>query len=258
MNDEELTELTSLSSAGSIEATLKLFSYYVSTNQFETGFLFLQRLEGVNNPTILSKIANCYENGIGVNKNSETAISYYQRALDNGSDQSAFNIALILYKENKHSEAVPYLLIGANNNHVQSLKMLAEFYYKGIGVVKDLDVALNFFKKLEALSSPNSMIMVASILYELKRYDEAYKKLLDCYKENIVQSYSLLADCYLFGFGTTQNSTQAIKILEFGAQQNNKNCIAKLIKIYENGIGVEKDLDKVKFLHEKLTKLVKS
>lgn len=243
MENSDIQRLYDLASAGSVEASISLCDYLIENKEYKNAFEIMIRLKNTQDKDALKKIATLYEKGIGTDINIELANKYYQLAYENGDVSSGFNLALFYYYKKEYRECLSYLLDGANNNHIQSLKMLAEFYYKGIAVIKDDDVAINFYKKLVSLGDGKSLFNVGIIEFNRKNYDQAFQYLHQASECGDDRALSCLSDCYAMGYGVEQSLEKAINILTIGANKNNKNCLIKLSRYYELGIGVNKNIE---------------
>lgn len=250
MDSNDIQTLLDLSSAGSVDATISLYDYYLNCKEYTKAFEILVRLHLSNDININKRLAFAYENGIGTEKNINKALEHYKIAFDNGDPSSGFNIALYYYNKKEYEKCLSYLLLTSATNHVQSLKMLAEFYSNGIVVVRDLEIANNIYHKLISLGDKNSLYCLGKNLFIMKKYDEAFKYLESAYEIKDYRSTALLADCFLGGFGVEQSIVKTIELLNFGLKNSDYNCIVKLSRLYENGIGVEKDLNRANGLME--------
>lgn len=252
MDQSEINHLLDLASAGSVDSTLKLFDFYLEEKDEKSAFEVLLRLKNSEDIRILHKFGNVYQNGIGVEKSLEKAIEFYDKAFLLGDYSAGFNIANIYYQNRNFVSALPYLVNCAQNNHKQSIKMLAEFYQKGLGVVKDNQIAINFYLKLLNNGDDTVLFTIAKIYYSDKMYNQAFDYFLKAFNQNEYKSCIYLSNCYMLGQGVNKSVEKAIDYLNVGCTHNDINCLKQLAIYYEKGIGVKKSLEKSKQLLNKI------
>lgn len=149
----------------------------------------------------MHEVAKLYLHGIGVEKNVDEAVKWFEKAVDEG-DESAAVILGNIYSENKNFEkAIFYLSKAADKNNIEAIKELAEIY-----------------------ESRND-----------------FEKMFECYQKgaNLGNKYLMeeLANCYFLGRGVQQDDLKAldryIKIIEiYGWDSFNGNIMRMITKIY--------------------------
>lgn len=112
-------------------------------------FNFLTR-DDVNlcRPMALVGLAQCYEFGVGVEKNASTAFTYYKQAADLGDIFSCYEVARDLQdgvkiKKDK-SEAFKYFKLAADGGNKDAAKMVANLYTIGEGIERDSEAAARY------------------------------------------------------------------------------------------------------------------
>lgn len=244
MDIEEIKNLICLSSVGSVEASLKLSDYYLEIGEFSKAFDVVNRLSLLENADILRRLGYFYQNGIYVEKNASKALEYYLKASNLGDCISDYNIAIIYYQNKKYNEAIKYLTSGQINDHINSIKMLADMYYQGLGVCKNLEIAENLYLRLIKIGDNSAYYKLSKIKEEKGDILTASTYLENAYNYGDLRSYYDLAVKYLTGNGVIKNVQKAILVLEQGAKQNDTKCIKQLKLLYENGIAVKKNISK--------------
>jgi len=254
MNNNELNYYLKLASVGSIDASLKLSSYYINIDK-NKAFDFLIRLKDIDNAEIKRKIGYFYQEGIGVSQNDEKAIEFYQQGMDLGDASCSYNIALILYNNKNYFEAIKFLSFGASQNHLQSLKLLAEFYEKGLGIKEDKIIALNLYKKIYDLDNKKTSFNIGLIYYSLEDYQNSYNYFIIALNQNDFRSCYYLCVFYMLGLYVTKNNEKALYYLDIGVQNNVQQCIKQKILCYEKGVLVKQNFVLADQLRSKLMQM---
>lgn len=149
----------------------------------------------------MRELAKLYFQGIGIEKNFDEAMKWFEKAVDEGDDSAAVTLGNI-YSENKNFEkAIFYLSKAADKNNIEAIKKLAEIY-----------------------ESRND-----------------FEKMFECYQKgaNLGNRYLMeyLANCYFLGRGVQQDDLKAldryIKIIEiYGWDYLTHNVMRMITKIY--------------------------
>lgn len=133
-------------------------------------------------------------------------------------------------------------------------------YYSGWGVTKNLNTAINYFKKGYALKDMKAPRYLGQIYDAKKDYTKAAKYYRAAYKSGDITGGINLAQLYLDGHGVTKNTKAAIKIYQQllkDAHDNAKAGDAAVAwgNLYANGKYVKKDTAKAKTIYQKGVKL---
>ena len=255
MNKEELTRTIALANYGNKAAINRLYDYYVVNQEFEKGFLTLKRLENHLDSDALRKLAYSYLHGLGVSVSIDKAKEYYEKSYELGDVLSGYNLALIYIKEEKYMEALEYLSYGVYQNHMKSTSLLADMYAKGVGVNKNIDIALNLYNKILATGDYKIYDKIGRMYYQEKDYYQAFKYFSLGAKKLDPDALYHLGICYSKGEGVAQDIAKAIYYYDLGAGQNHEKCLKNLILHYEKGLGVPINLRKVEIYKNKLKQI---
>ncbi len=203
-------------------------------------------------------LAQCYENGRGVDKNKKKAFYWYEKAASGGVLQA--HLALYyFYKEGKV----------VNQDLVKALQLLRSYRQKKVDVLLDGYLFAPFdFEILEAKSTPGYRAYDYMITNENARriggipwvwlYDEplptpqrTYALLKQEAEAGIILSQFCLGLAYGDGLVCTQDWVLAVYWYKKAAEQGNAQAQYKLGGCYDNGNGVAQDYTKAVYWYQK-------
>ena len=219
MNPYELNKLQERASIGDVNAISELIDFYLSENNLANAKLEVERLKYISSPIAYRKLALIYLNGLLDFPNIEEAKKYFLKAYDLGDEASGYNLALLFIKENNISSALPYLSQGVSNDHIPSIKLLANLYLKGEVVSKDYVIALALLKKAYELGEISVVSSLGKINYQMKNYDEAFKFFNLGAQQKDLDSIYYLGVCYATGLGTKQDFKKSKFYYELGSEK---------------------------------------
>lgn len=237
----ELNKLQERASIGDVNAISELIDFYLADNDVKHAQLEAERLKYISSSPAYRKLGMIYANGLLGEQDIAKAKDYFLKAYELGDEVSGYNLALILIKEGNAAEAVPYLTSGVGNDHIPSIKLLANLYIKGDVLAKDLNIALALLKKVYDLGETSVVSSLGKVCYQLNNYDEAFKYFSLGVQNRDPDSLYYLGLCYANGLGTKQDFAKARYYYEQGANLNEPRCLYNLSLYYRNGIGVEQN-----------------
>ena len=241
MNEYELSKLQDRAVIGDVNAIIELIDFYLSQNDLHHAKLEIERLRYLSSPLAYRKLALIELNGVVGTPNSEKAKEYFKKAYDLGDESSGYNLALLLIKENDISSALPYLTSGVSNDHIPSIKLLANLYLKGEVISKDLAIASALLKKVYELGEISVVSALGKVNYQMKNYEEAFMYFNLGAQQKDLDSIYYLGICYATGLGTKQDFKKAKFYYEMGANLSEPRCLYNLSLYYRNGVEVEKN-----------------
>lgn len=220
---------------GNRDAYTRLGFIQIKENKTErhvkNGFNYLEKALNMGDKNALLNLGEIYLKGITVEKDSNKAKWYYEKGMEL-KIKEAYGLLAHIELFNSDSIVIDYKRIkdivteGSKLNDGNSSKILGYLYQNGLGV-----------KKSERLAEK----------YYLKAIDEG--ELID----NLVYWY--LGNLYFYGSKRVQNNEKALNNYLISSQYYGASAY-EVGLIYENGYGVDIDLDKAKEYYEKASTLV--
>jgi hypothetical protein len=121
------------------------------------------------------RLGSMYEFGIGVKKNLPKANEWYAKSFKNGYAQSKDRLLYLEIRKNGfnnniHTDWLNKIKKDASAGDQHAALLLGQIYSYGIGVKKDLNKSLEFFKKSSVFSDP-------AVIYEIERVEKEKNQL---------------------------------------------------------------------------------
>ncbi|RZI46076.1 rhomboid family intramembrane serine protease [Candidatus Finniella inopinata] len=115
----------------------------------EKAFELIKKAALKGNMRALSFLGKAYQLGDGVNQNHDEAIKYYRLAANQGYALVYKNLGYLLEMQKNYKEAIKYYELAAAKNIAFACNNLGYLYQNGIGVEKNEEIAVQWFKKGE-------------------------------------------------------------------------------------------------------------
>lgn len=173
---------------------------------------YLQIAADLNDSVGLYNLAKMYFRGSGIPKDYNKARIYFERSAQQNHSDSLFHLGLIYYEgldvKPDLSKAKDYFELSAKQNNTNALYYLGNFYYYGINVEPDLKKAKKYYKSAASQENSEAYCMLGEFYFKRKKFLKAKKNF------ELSESYDNVEAHYNLGI------------------------------LYENGIGIEKDIEK--------------
>ena len=187
-------------------------------------------------PQAQTEVGNLYSTGTGVAKNEESAVLWYKKAAANKNVHGMWNFAVCLMK--------------------------------GIGIQRDYDAALFWFgeasvggyqRAFNKMIAENEEVKKSAFVNYLKgmkaymadkKYDEAMKAFKLVEKAKAIEGKTMQGVIFANNDYSKKNVKKAVKLLK-ACSETNPIAAFYLATLYENGKGVEKDMQKAIELYTK-------
>ncbi|MBQ8452827.1 MAG: sel1 repeat family protein [Prevotella sp.] len=206
-------------------------------------FHIFTQLSRENHPLGTFHLAYCYENGIGVNKDTQTALSLYERAIALGYlDARPWAERL---RGKPASNAKPQKPV--TKEQIEKMYQTGYDYYYGENGKKERnDLALKWFLKAAELGHVDAAYYAAEIYSQgegvAQDISESAKWALWAARQGQSDAQALIGYYYLFGYGIEEDSRQAFDWLKKAADNRSANGLYYLAMCHEEGFGCPVDL----------------
>ena len=170
-------------------------------------------------PVAQFKVARCYQNGTGVEKNEENAVVWYKKA--------------------------------AEQCDAEAQCALGECYYQARGVEKDDKEARRWYEAAATQGNATAQYMTGRLYMELSYNEAAVKWYTKAAEQECPEAQYELGKCYETGDGVDEDKAKAVELYRKAAEQGYAEAQYKLGKCYYCGDGVEMDYEEaVKWLRK--------
>lgn len=150
-------ELLEKSAEGDVEAMGILGETYLHGNKglevdYRLAYEWSKKAADMGYVRSYTNLGIMYMEGSYVNKDTAYAYELFTKAMDEGDMKAPRYIGLMyrageLSSDNPDEEAASFFSIGAKNGDISSQFYLGEMYEKGIGVERNMDEAIKWYKK---------------------------------------------------------------------------------------------------------------
>ncbi len=229
-----------------------------------------QKLADMGDREAMFKTSEMYLEGQGTPKNPEKAVYYLKKAANAGSSLAETKLGMLYFAssgesrtclEHNYLQAREWFLKAGNEP--DALEALGTIYQKGLGVAKDEKKAQQYFdqwikgyqKKAEAGDAKSQYIMGLYFSDGL-RHDRDDARAISWYEKSGLQEYvpALESLGMIYTLGGSQikpNKEKADEVFkklrsiyEKQIEQGNTDAMIALSGMYQDGMGVKKDLNK--------------
>lgn len=212
-------------------------------------FLYLTRVDDLNNGIGQRMLAMCYEHGYGVEINIEKAYEHYLNAANYGDTDSMVTVGRAYYYGRVFNEsnnlAFYWLKEAFEQNDFTAAYILGQCHFQGHGTIKDDKKAFEVWNEGAKNECAKSTNMVGRCYQEgwgvredINQAFEFFKKASDL--ENL-DGISNLAFCYYYGSGTDEDKHTAFNLFSYAAEKGHSLSQFWLGECYKKGHGTQKD-----------------
>ncbi|KAI9204742.1 uncharacterized protein BJ171DRAFT_442394 [Polychytrium aggregatum] len=207
------------------------------------------------------QLADCYYNGIGVDRDRAKAFESYRKLANDGIHRAQvavgryyadgegidqdFNTAIEWY-----SKAAAQ---GSEDGRLHHLMALCLVH--GFGTTKDQEKAVAIFEQLANDGRSSSQYWVGKCWWEGWGVSGSYSTAFEWFSKSAEQGSSygqfMAGVCYKIGLGVDKDNARAFEWLRESAEQGNRYGQYYLGSCYNNGIGIDKDTDTAVFWYRK-------
>lgn len=175
--------------------------------------LFNQHVELAKKGSVFSDmlIASCYQNGIGVAKDSDKAVPFLTAAAEKNCIPAQLDLGVLLLNSKKAAEAAPWFKRGADLGNIPCTFYYGKMLMEGLGVKADKKDGANYLLKAADTGFPQAMYY--------------------------------LGKCYASGDGVTKNAEQAVKWYRLAAGKGVAGAQWDLAQCLRTGEGSQVNYD---------------
>lgn len=262
----QFRELYAKASSGDADAQYKLGRAFVygdhgaRTNEFH-GIQWLRKASGKGCQEADYLIGDCYYHGWGVDEDCDEALVWYKRAADAGHADAAEQVGSLRRKGKEVakdlSEAYHYYRIGAAACLDECQFWVGEFLTKGLGGVEKNESEGFVWYEKSALQGNTDAICALGWAYQLGRgTQQDYGKAVEWFTKGSEKDDGFcqnnLARLVEDGKGVTRDLALARSLFELAVGNGCSRANYHLGRFYENGLGVEIDIEKAKEYYAKV------
>lgn len=159
---------------------------------------------------------------LGIERNVEQAVDYYQVAAEQGNVHAMENLG-VLYSQGigipqNSSKAKELLEAAAEQGSVQALNGLGYMYLNGIGLAKNTTKALEYMNKAADLGHMESMTNLGVLYLNGDGVEPDYKLAFDYFdkaaESGHINAVFNLGIMYLYGYGTEESCIDALDLFK--------------------------------------------
>jgi|TARA_R110002033_G_scaffold9971_4_gene32765 TPR repeat protein len=243
---------------GDIRSIEKLAIFYICDTcgngkyiDYKEGLKYLNQLiERRGEARDYATLAWLYNFGKGLDIDLQKAKENYLIAIEKGYTRGYYNLASLYYQKDKtlpiirldYKEALKYLQLGYEHHDEDSAFLLAKFYEKGFGVEKNLEKAVEYYKRV-ARSNDSVSNFLGNYYRKRKDYENARKYFSYAARNNYGGSLLDLGVLYEKGLGGKKDIYKAIEYYERAYKNNTSQ---KDIAAYNLGLVYQYGKDKIK------------
>lgn len=232
-----------------IKAQRLLVKQYFKTKNFEKCRELCKDIIEKGDKTCFTTLGTIYLEGLGCEKDEETAIEYFELGMKHGDSSSIFQLGKF-YLEGKFFEkdiakAIEYFTTSANMNNPEANHLLGDFYLNGINVAQDKVKAAQHLEKAFTVGHLEAGSKLGVYYFNEKNFKRSKEIFEHNLSKNWVKNIGHLGDIYYKGLdGSEVDLKRAFECYSMGLKYRNHKCVNRLSEMYSKGVYVEKDLKK--------------
>jgi FOG: TPR repeat, SEL1 subfamily len=164
--------------------------------------------------------------------------------MSNYQDLTDRSIALI--NDGRWDEAFDELKRKEAENDRDAIAVLAQFYLYGVGIAKDIEMALELFNRAISLGSPDAAWELGLLYHHNDEVVPVNKyKAVELFEKGAQggneSCYGVLSECYLRGDGTSVDEKKAFEYALMAAKAGNSMGMLNAAICYDDGLGTNPD-----------------
>ncbi len=190
-----------------------------------------------------------YGNGIGIAKDEQKAVEWFQKAADQGYAVAQFNMGMGYANgrgvDKDERKAVEWFQKAADQGYAAAQNNLGWMYGNGIGVDKDEQKAVEYYQKAADQGDATAQVNLGGMYANGRGVDKDERKAVEWYQKAADQGDATaqynLGWRYANGRGVAKDDYKAVEWYQKAADQGYAAAQYNLGIRYENGRGIEQD-----------------
>lgn len=209
-------------------------------NRIEEGLAMLEKAVESKHAYAMNYLGTIYEDGkYGVTPELSRAEALYRESFELEYAKAAFNLANLLFKQGKPSDAIHFLELGSEMKELNCVSYLAYCYDVGQGVEKNPEKALELYLQTAQLGHTSGMSNTGLILLDAGRAKEGFEWLQRAGTTGFTPALYWLGHCHENGNGTEKNLVTALEYYRKAAEKEEAQAYYALGRFYQEGIAME-------------------
>ncbi len=248
---ESRSEIKYKAKKGDREAQLKLGKLYLEGDERikpdnKKAFHWISQSAEQEFPPAQYYIAQCYEDGIGVDVDLEKSLSFLIKAAEQGVEPAQSKAAAKLIAKNDFDKAAKYLQMSSEQGNIDSSRKLGQLFLQTEGKNQDLLQAIKYLGRAAESGDSQAMLLLAN-LYSGENglitpdYTKMIQYLWEAAGKNFPEAQTKLGECFEDGFGLTKDTQMAVKWYKKAAGLNDVKAMINLGNCYAMGKGQSMD-----------------
>ncbi|KAG9293093.1 hypothetical protein G9A89_016455 [Geosiphon pyriformis] len=206
----------------------------------------------VYDPLAYEQLAICYDNGIGIDQDSEKAHEIYERMALKGNAAAQCKLAEMYLNGTgtimNHKLAHYWFEKSASQNFSRAQRLLGDWYQKGYTGIKDDKESFKWYKLAAENDEPEAQAQYGEFFFWGRYVTRNEQEALKWYEKSAENGNPLamarLSKCYKEGIFVPLNIQLAFDYCTRSANAGNRIGMNLLSHFYYKGIGTRKDLNK--------------
>ena len=238
-NKQSLFWLQKLAEAGDDEAQFDYAIDLMKKGDKEAAFNWCKKAAEQGNSAAQFGLYKHYDDGVGVEEDEDLALEWLKKAVAQRDSNALFEYAEY-YADEK--EEVSYLLMAAEQGHIEAIYKLAECYRNGKGAFYNGYTAYIWYRKAAENGHVEAQNWVGRYLQEgWSNVTKNEKEAVEWYRKAAEQGYDVaqinLAICLYNGQGVAKSEAEAYKWYRKAAENGNANAQNWVGRYLEEGWG---------------------
>lgn len=219
--------------SGVVDAYEAAGDIYQMQGRHEEAIRYYTRCMEEGSLSAACKLGILYQEGWGGDESLGKAVYFLDIAAKAGITEAKFRLGEIYFTEHglmkrNFTLAGKWYLAAAKDGHVAAMERSGYCCQHGLGVAKDVQKALEWYRKSAAGGYGEAYLRLADLLAIQGDYKEAFIWYEKAGGQGIPQAHRKKGDCYLYGLGVEKDIAAAIICYQAAARQKEPVALLRL------------------------------